>query len=154
MIWDFSLLILGVLAGVSCFGCVSKSKKEPQNKSTTKFEKDDTVEIAEEIPNDFGTRPKCGVWVDTLLHWKNLERRKIINSLEFDAKCLGFRINHLLNNSSYYILIYLYNMTESINLHTYLTTYRTVLSKIYSCIFYGLYYKSGSFETFRIRNLR
>ena len=58
----------------SCFGCVSESTKEPQKKSTTKFEEDGTVEIAEEVPNDFGTCPGCEVWVDTLLNWKNLEK--------------------------------------------------------------------------------
>ena len=51
----------------TCFGCVSESKNEPQKKSSTKFEEDVTNEIAEEIPKDFGTCPKCGVWVDTLL---------------------------------------------------------------------------------------
>ena len=51
----------------SCLGFVSESKKEPQKKSTTKFEEDGTIEIAEEDPKDFGTCPKCGFWVDTKL---------------------------------------------------------------------------------------
>ena len=44
------------------------SKNEPQNKSTTKFEENGTVEITEEVANDFGTCPGCEVWVDTLLN--------------------------------------------------------------------------------------
>ena len=80
----------------SCFGCVSESTKEPQKKSTTKFEEDGTVEIANEVPNDFGTCPECGFWVDTLLHWKKLEKNN--NSLDFDAQYLGIRINQVPNN--------------------------------------------------------
>ena len=54
----------------SCLGCVSESKREPQNieMQTTKLEEDGTIEIAEEVPKDFGTCPKCGFWVDTKLH--------------------------------------------------------------------------------------
>ena len=51
----------------SCLGCVSESKGEPQKKSE-EFEMDGTIEIAEEVPKDFGTCPTCGFWVDTKLH--------------------------------------------------------------------------------------
>ena len=42
----------------SCFGCVSESKKESQ-KNSTKFEEDDSFEIAD-FPKDFETCPSCG----------------------------------------------------------------------------------------------
>ena len=51
--------------------------KEANNIELQTITEDGIVKIAEDLPKDFGTCPVCGVWVDTLLHWKNLDNLSV-----------------------------------------------------------------------------